>query len=122
MKITKKTMLLAKPLKRVTIDTASIDKEGRIVLVGENLDGTKRYEDDGTIAMVHPLVTKAGSGETEDLTLGRRTTEDPHRYTGSLIATEVAPGDELTLAFEVDPAKPDFEPGIVSKTVIVSAD
>ena len=122
MKITKKTRLLAKPLKRVTIDTASIDKEGRIVLVGENLDGTKRYEDDGTIAMVHPLVTKAGSGETDEPNLGRRTDEDPHRYTGTLFSIEVAPGDELTLALEVDPAKPEFEPGTVSKTVIVSAD
>ena len=122
MKVTKKTRLLAKALKQVRIDTVNINEEGRVVLVGDNLDGTIGYTDDGTIAMVHPNVSRAGSEETESANLGRLTTDDPHRYTGSLSTIEVTPGEKLTLTLEVDPSKPEFEPGTVSKTTIVSAD
>ena len=121
MTITKKTRLI-KALKRVSINTASIDKDGSVVIVGDNLDGTSRYGDDGTIATVRPKITKTASGESEEPTLGRLMTEDPHQYTGSLYSLHVDPGDELTITFEVNPAKPEFEPGTLSKTVIVSAD
>lgn len=109
------------PKKVAVIETLAVTTTGDINLTGRNLDGAKDLEVLETARTFPAKLTKVG-GDTVDVTIGQLTGEehDPNVWSSSHSGLELVAGEEVTLSFEIDPEKTDWEPGTVSKTVRAS--
>ena len=119
MKVTKKTMLLA-ALKRVTINALTVDTVGNVKLQGDNLDGVSGFYEDDNLRFISPTITKA-----DGTSAAVNVAQDPAQpitdnWEGRCDSLRFAVGEQVTLSVEVDPAKPDYRQGAVSKTVTVT--
>ena len=117
MKVTKKTRLLAKPLV-VSIDNVSFGADSSsIELFGTNLEGVQgRTESYGAILMPATVEFPDGTKEIVSLQLDAGSGS----YAGPKQKTFAA-GDRLTISLTVDPAKPNYKPGVVSVTKVAES-
>lgn len=119
MKVTKKARLLAKPLKKVVIETLAVYNRGddsMLDLTGKNIEGAAGYHPDASFMIFEAKVSKNG-GEPIAVTFA---SEDEVTYTaGTARQMRFQSGDEVTVSFEVESSKPEYEQGTVTKTIVV---
>ena len=123
MTITKKTRLLKK-LQKVVIDFMSVTAdEGMVTIRGDNLDAARDLQiDPSAFVRTFPVTMTASGGRCCTVTMGQVLESGSwgREWTGAPVTFPIESGEEITLSFEVDPAKTDFEQGTVSKTVPVA--
>jgi len=119
MTITKKTRLLASRLKRVVIDSLSVHNEGNdgvLDITGKNIEGAAGYHPEASFMIFEAQVSKNG-GTPITVTFA---SQDEVKYTaGTARAMLFNSGDEVTVSFEVEHTKPEYEQGTITKTIIV---
>ena len=112
MKITKKTRLLNSSLKRIKIDSMSIDDAGTISFTGKNFEGVRGYSEIGGEASFTTKVILGG----EPATFAARRSGD-----GFEVRTDhpFQHGDVVTLMLTPDPANSEYDQTPVSKTMTI---
>jgi len=117
--ITKKTTLLARPLKHITIDAFSVDATERIVRVsGTNFTALKTFVTDPSGGFI---TLKIAKGTTEESLSFDGEASGEGIFAAALPESMgIVGGDTVKVTGEVNPAKIDFDQTPVTATCVAT--